>query len=172
MKSNIHFIVALTALLLAGGCSSNNEPVAFLSEPQVPSFSSDAPAMRLTRDDDKKILLAVYSNLLERQLGNAGDCPALFLQADDEMVEALMKKYPAHVPPIKPSRHIDLSSKQHPLDKETGKPAMILAADIGMPKADGVVEVVGRWYAGEIVRGTYVFAMKKTGDGWIIAAVK
>jgi hypothetical protein len=76
-------------------------------------------------------------------------------------VAAMIKKFPNHVPPIKPSYHIACAPNQSPLDKDTGKPAMILSAEVSDPNADGTVDAIGRWYAGGAVRAFTRFNLKK-----------
>ena len=54
----------------------------------------------------------------------------VFLQGDDDEVDALIKEFPDHVPPIKESYQADLRPNRTPVDKETGKPAqMILSVE-------------------------------------------
>jgi hypothetical protein len=116
--------------------------------------------------------LVILSYLLDRHFWEDGNYTALFLQADDAVAAAMMKKYPNHNPPIKESYHIDLRSNQSPLDKDTGKPVMILGVDVSDPNADGTVDVIGRWFAGGAVQGFYTFKLQKTGDDWPIVSVK
>ena len=176
MKMQFNNLAALLVfpLLLAAGCASNDEPVVFYSAPKIPSFASGATAQikSLSKDDEMKIQTVVYDYLMGRHFWEGGDYSAIFLQADDRVVDAFIKKYPDHVPPIKPGSRIDLRLNQSPLDKDTGKPVMILSADVGELNADGSVDVIGRWYAGGAVKGSYTFLMKKTEADWTIASVK
>lgn len=168
------FFGAGLLVLLATGCASNDEPIVFSSEAKMPAAAT-APASTskfLSRDDEHAIDLVVFGYLLDRHFWEDGNYTALFVQADDVVVETLMKKYPNHVPLIKQSYHIDLRLSQSPLDKDTGKPVMILGADVSDPNADGTVDVIGRWYAGGAVQGFYTFSLKKTGEDWTIASVK
>lgn len=159
--------------MVLAGCGSY-EPVQFISEAKPPAFVTGTTnsASNLSKADEKKIQLAVYSYLLGRELPEAGNYSALFVQADDDVVDVLMKKFPSHVPPIKPSKNLDFGSGKSPLDKETGKPVMILGADVGEPNSEGTVEVVGRWYAGNDVKGVSMFSLRKTGDDWPILSVR
>lgn len=168
MKTNKLVLLLILPVALAAGCASN-ERVTFFSEAKPPP-PPDAPSFRggLTKEDDKNIQSLVFANLLDRQVWGAGNYSALFLQADDDVVDAFIRKYPSHIPPIKPSRNIDLRSNQSPVDKETGQPVMILGADLGEPEADGTVLVTGRWYAGGATQGTKVFKLQKTGSAWAI----
>jgi hypothetical protein len=173
MKLNYQLFFAPLALLLAAGCGSY-DPVYFASEAKPPAFitGTNSAARYLSKPDEKQIQLVVYSQLLGRDLAGGGVYSAIFVQADDDVVEALIKKFPSHVPPIKQSKHIDVRSGKVPLDKETGKPVIILGADVGEPATDGSVEVVGRWYAGNDVKGVSVFSLRKTGADWAILGTK
>jgi len=174
MKLKFQFLGAGLLVLLAAGCASNDEPIVFISAPKLPaSVTQPVPAMLgLSKEDEQKVDLAVFGYLLDRHLWNDDNCSALFVQADDAVVDALIKKYPNHIPPIKQSSHLDLRLNQSPLDKDTGKPVMILGADVDDPKPDGTVDVTGRWYAGGTVQGSLAFSLRKTGDAWTIASVK
>ncbi len=161
-------------VLLLAGCGTDNEKIYFASEVKVPaSVAVAAPvAPTLSKADEHQIDMVVFSYQFERHPWDGGNYSALFLQADDAVVDAMIKKFPNHVPPIKQSSRIDLRANQSPLDKDTGKPVMILGADVGDPAADGTVEVTGRWYAGGAVQGFYTFKLKKAGDGWTIDSVR
>lgn len=174
MKLKHQFLGAGLLALFAAGCASNDEPIVFKSAAKIPaSVTQPAPTIiGLSKEDEHKIDLVVFGNLLDRHFWEGGNYTALFVQADDVVVDALMKKYPNHNPPIKESFHIDLRASQSPLDKDTGKPVMILGADVSDPSPDGTVDVIGRWYAGGAVQGFYTFSLRKTGDDWTIASVK
>ena len=173
MKTKFIFSGAALGLLLAG-CGTNDEKIYFASEVKLPAsvavMSPVAPT--LAKADEHKIDMVIFGYLFDRHFWEGGDYTALFLQADDAVVDAMIKKFPNHVPPIKQSYHIDLRANQSPLDKDTGKPVMILGADVSDPAGDGTVDVIGRWYAGGAVQGFYTFKLKKTGDEWAIARVK
>ena len=172
MKIKFVFLSAAMSVLLAG-CGTD-EPIYFASEAKLPAQMAGASAVAkgLTKVDERAIDMVVFSYLLDRHFWEDGNYTALFLQADDAVVAAMTKKYPNHNPPIKESFHIDLRSNQSPLDKDTGKPVMILGADVSDPNADGSVDVIGRWYAGGAVQGFRTFHLKRTGDDWTIAGVK
>ncbi len=161
-------------VLLGAGCGTDNEKIYFASEVKLPAavgvMSPVAPT--LSKVDEENIDLVVLSNLMERHFWEGGEYTALFLQADDTVVDAMIRKFPNHIPPIKQSYHIDLRANQSPLDKDTGKPVMILGADVSDPDADGTVNVIGRWYAGGAVQGFYTYKLKKTGADWTIDSVK
>ena len=173
MKTKFIFSGAALGLLLAG-CGTNDEKIYFASEVKLPAsvavMSPVAPT--LAKADEHKIDMVIFGYLFDRHFWEGGDYTALFLQADDAVVDAMIQKFPNHVPPIKQSQHIDLRANQSPLDKDTGKPVMILGADVGDPDADGTVDVIGRWYAGGAVQGFYTFKLKKAGGEWTIASVK
>lgn len=174
MKLKVQFLAAGLFALLTAGCASNDETIYFTSAVKIPAAATQpAPALiGLSKEDEQRVDLVVFGYLLDRHLWDDGNCSALFVQADDMVVDALIRKYPTHIPPIKQSSHLDLRSNQSPLDKDTGKPVMILGADVGDPKPDGTVDVTGRWYAGGTVQGSLAFSMRKTGDAWTIASVK
>ena len=159
--------------VLLAGCGTD-EPIYFSSEAKLPAQMAEASAIAkgLTKADEEKIDVVVLGYLLDRHFWEGGNYTALFLQADDKVVALMIAKYPNHNPPIKESFHIDLRSNQSPLDKDTGKPVMILGADVSDPNSDGTVDVIGRWYAGGAVQGFYTFSLKRTGDDWTIVSVK
>jgi hypothetical protein len=110
--------------------------------------------------------------MLDKHPWNDGDYAAIFLQADDSVVDAMMNKFPKRNPPIKRGDRLDLRSAKTPLDRDTGLPVLILGADAQEPAADGSVAVAGRWYAGNDVKGYFNFVLKKSGEDWTIAGVK
>jgi hypothetical protein len=162
------------------GCGSQKETIQFSDEhmatlearEQTPARSPQTAEIKpLDKQDLFTARVAVYSFLLQRHFWDDGEYSAVFLQ-DDDIVEALAKKFPTHVPPIKSSEHAALVLNRTPVDKDTGKPAMILSVDVGEPNADDSVDAIGRWYAGGAVTGFYNFVLKKSGDGWAINIVK
>lgn len=176
MKVKPLFLFSWLLLLVGAGCASNQDSIVFNDEGAIHG-SETRPAVLLSPDklekgDELKIELAVFSYLLERHFWDLGEYSAVFLRADDAQVDWLMKKYSAHMPPIKPAYHEELPANQTPLDKDTGKPAMILSVDVDEPAADGSVSAIGKWYAGGAAAGFYTFVLKKTGDGWEIQTVK
>jgi hypothetical protein len=173
MKAQILLFGAALGFWLTAGCGAN-EPIYFVSEARIPAavVVAASASRNLSKAEEEKIDGVVFSYLLDRHFWEDGNYTALFLQADDAVVAAMMKKYPRHHPPIKKGYHINLRSNQSPLDRDTGKPVMILGVDVGDPDADGRVDVIGRWYAGGAVQGFYTFKLKKTGDDWPIVAVK
>jgi len=174
MKARLIISGALLSALFLAGCSTPAEKIYFVSETKLPAVLAEpSPVVRgLTKADEEKIDLIVLSALLEKRFWEGGHDTALFLQADDKVVGLMIQKYPQHNPPIKPSTHIDLSSNQAPLDKDTGQPGMILGADASDLNADGTVDVIGRWFAGHAVQGFYTFKLKKTGEDWQVISVK
>lgn len=164
---------AVLGILLTSGCGKD-EPIYFASEARIPASVAAASTAShvLSKSDEEKIDRVVLGYLLDRQVSTNASCSAIFLQADDEVVREMMRKYPDHNPPIKENSRIDLHSKLSPLDKDTGKPAMILGVDAGEPDSDGTIQVIGRWYAGVSAQGYYTFTLKKTGDDWPVVSVK
>ena len=93
------------------------------------------------------------------------------MQGEDDEVDALIKEYPNHVPPIKRSQNADLRPNRTPVDKETGKPAMILSVETLDPE-DDTVQAVGKWYAGGAVSGFYTFNLRKSDGEWVVESAK
>ncbi len=133
------------------------------TSPYAVKFSEDA--------DDFKIKEAVIAYLLDRHFWDNGDYSAIFIGGEDSEVKALIRKFPDHIPPIKPAYRAELHSNRAPLDKDTGRPGIILSGEPSDPTGD-TVDAVGRWYAGEMVSGARVFSLRKTGGEWTIESVK
>ena len=93
------------------------------------------------------------------------------MQGNDTEVEALIKQFPNHVPPIKTSDHADLRPNRAPVDRQTGKPAIIFSVD-ALDPVDDTVQAIGRWYAGGAVSGFYTFNLRKIGGDWVIDNMK
>jgi hypothetical protein len=127
------------------------------ARPQTPSLS---------KADEVKVEKQVFSDLLTRHFWDDGGYTAIFLQAEDKEFEELQAKFSDHKPPLKPSYRANLRPNMTPLDKDTGKPAMILSVDVNEPEPDGSVMAIGRWYAGPAVTGFYSFLLKKNGSDW------
>jgi len=172
MKILPPLFAAALALSLVGCASTENIPL--LSESKAPDLDAGAPnkAKTLAKEDEDKIDLVIFGYLLDRHFWDDANYTALFLQASDSVVDAMMAKYPKHQPPIKASYHINLRDNQSPLDRDTGKPVMILGVDANDPSADDSVDAIGRWYAGGAVQGFYTFTLRKTGDDWVILEVR
>jgi hypothetical protein len=177
MKRKLQFILALVLGVTASGCSTSNDGIIFVSDEQVKPASSPAatavPAAhpKLAKEELFKVQVAIYGYLLQRHFMEDGEYSAVFVQGDDTEVAALIKQFPNHVPPIKPSDQADLQPNRTPLDRQTGKPAMIFSVETLEPEGDAV-QAIGRWYAGGAVSGFYTFALRKTGGDWVIESVK
>ena len=159
VKLKTVFIFAAVFLCLLAGCRTN---------PKAEDFSN---SRKLESRDDFKIEMAVYGYLLERHPWDNGEYSAIFLEGSDAWVAALIRKFPNHVPPLKPSNRAQLRPNQAPIDKDTGKPAMILSAKAMDPTND-VSEAIGTWYAGEAVSGLYAFVLVKADGKWTIQSAK
>jgi hypothetical protein len=167
-------------LIFLCGCGVSKEPIQFSAEhmatlgsrAETPEPSPKKPEVqKLSKQDLFKVEVAVFDYLLQRHFWDDGEYSAVFLQGDDDEVDALIKEFPNHVPPIKRSYSADLRPNRTPMDKETGKPAMILSVDTLDPEGDAV-QAVGKWYAGGAVSGFYTFDLKKEGSDWVIKKVK
>ncbi len=151
MRTRLLFVVLALAL---AGCGTS---------PYAVKFSEDT--------DDFKIKQAVIGYLLDRHFWENGDYSAIFIGGEDSEVTALIRNFPNHIPPTKPAFRAELRSNRAPLDKDTGRPGIILSAEPSDPTGD-TVDAVGRWYAGEMVSGVRLFSLRKTGGDWIIESVK
>jgi hypothetical protein len=173
MKFKIHLMLGL--LVLSAGCASTPDNITFSDEAEIRAVAGTAPAAspkRLEKADELKIEQQVFGYLLERHFWDLADYSAVFIQADDAQIKALIAKYPDHVPPVKPSSHAEVQPHLTPMDKDTKKPAMILSAEINEPNADGSVDAIGRWYAGDAVTGFRAVHLTKLNGDWQIAEVK
>jgi hypothetical protein len=163
-------LIALSAFLLAG-CGTDH----FNDERPQPQGRPDDSLIPSSKKLDKQDLfnveLAVYGYLLQRHFWDDNEYTAIFLQGEDDEVDALIKRFPNHVPPIKKSERAELLQNRTPIDKDTGKPAMILSVD-ALDPIDGKVEAVGKWYAGGAVSGFCIFSLQKSGDAWVIESFK
>lgn len=165
-------------LVLAAGCAAPKEKINFSDEAEVhaamaASVPPAAPPQKgLTKADQLLIEQIVFADLLERHFWDSTDYSAVFLQADDAEVAAMVKRFPDHNPPVKQGFHALIQSHRTPVDKDTGKPAMILSVDVNEPNADDTVDAIGRWYAGDMVTGFRAFTLRKTDGGWQIVSVK
>jgi hypothetical protein len=174
----IIFTDCMVCLLV--GCSANKEVIQF-SDEHMATLSSRAEALaqlpklpekeKLSQEELFKVELAVYGDLLQRHFWDDGEYSAVFLQGDDDKVDALIQMFPNHHPPIKQSYLADLQLNRTPLDKETGRPAMILSVDTLDPVGD-TVQAVGKWYAGGAVSGFYSYSLRKIGGDWVVESVK
>jgi hypothetical protein len=174
--TKLQIIFSLLLAWLATGCAANKEKIVFSDEHSQAQERSaaaviPAPAKKLEKQDLIKVEVVIYSYLLQRHFWDDGEYSAIFLQGDDAEVVALTKKFPDHVPPIKSDYRTELRPGRTPLDKETGRPAMILSVDALDPEGD-TVQAIGKWFAGDAVTGFYSFDLKKSGDDWEIQSVK
>jgi hypothetical protein len=152
-------IVAAVCLGLLAGCRTGKQA------------EQSGPNRKFEASDDFKIEVAVYGYLLERHFSDQGEYSAIFLEGSDAWVAALIRKFPNHVPPIKPSNRMQLHPNQTPIDKDTGKPAMILGVE-AMDPTNGVAEAIGTWYAGGAVSGLDAFVLVKVDGEWSIQSAK
>jgi len=167
--------LALGLLALATGCASHPQNIAFSDEAEIRAAHAGLAGSlirKLDKADETQIELVAFSYLLEQHLVDVTGCPAVFLQADEAQVAALMKKYPDHLPPIKPGDQALITDRHAPVDKASNKPALVLSAEVTEPNANGTVDVAGRWSIGEMTPGFRVLRLKKTGADWQITEVK
>jgi hypothetical protein len=155
-------IVAALFLCLLAGCSTGKQA-------GTPRESRKPEVTEVS--DDFKIEMAVYGYLLEKHPWDSGEYAAIFLEGSDDRVAALIRKFPRHVPPIKPGDLMQRSPNQAPIDKATGKPGLILNAKALGP-TNGVSEALGTWNAGEAVSGLCAFVLVEVDGEWIIQSVQ
>jgi hypothetical protein len=177
MTKSIWSIASLGIWLQLAGCSTNKDSVEFISDQSAnrpKGLTTDVvPASRqkLAEKDFTKVQTAVYGYLLQRHFLEDGEYSAVFVQGDDAEVAALIRQFPNHVPPIKPGDQADLRPNQTPLDRLTGKPAIIFSMD-ALDPVDDTVQAIGRWYAGGAVTGFYTFSLRKVDGDWVIESAK
>ena len=169
----------LLPLLLLGatGCFIDRTPIVFHDEAgagrqEQNSVTVVPPVKKLAKADQRLVEAAVFRYLLGRHFWDNGDYTAVFLQTDNAQTELLAGEFPKHMPPIKPSYRAYLPENRTPVDRDTGKPAMVLSVEVGEPNADDSVDAIGRWYAGGAVAGFYTFVLRLAGGEWQIDSVK
>ena len=168
-------IPALLAVALLTGCATP-ETIPLNDEAQIVRLEQSVapvPPVKtgLEKAEVRQIEKEVFTWLLQRPIGDDGVYSAVFLKTDETTTAALMKQFPAHVPLLKQLWHLEIRPGQSPLDKDTGRPAVILSVDTLEPE-NGVVAAVGKWFAGEAATGFHTFELKQRGDGWRIETVK
>ena len=138
---------------------------------QSPTASADRRYLEVEESEEFKIQTAVYRYLLGLSFWKTQEYSAVFLQGTNREVRAQLRQFPNHIPKIKPSSQADLRPHSTPIDKETGKPAVILTASGSEPEGE-VTEAVGSYYAGAMIRSMYFFTLKKVNGQWAIQTVK
>lgn len=171
------FALTLATLAAAAGCSEPKQNIVFSDDAEVRAaiVSNTKPVVvqpKLEKADELQIDGLIFGYLLDRHFWDLPNYTAVFLQADESEVRAMMKKYPNHVPPIKDAVHASVHPHRAPVDKDTRKPAMILSVDLNEPNPDGSIDAIGRWFAGDAVTGFRAFHLVKGDEGWKIADVK
>ncbi len=157
-------IIAAVVLCLPAGCASHKPAEATgVKEPDA--------SQKLETGDDFKIEAAVYGYLLEKHPWGSSGYGVIFLEGNDARVTALVKKFPHHVPPLKPASQAQLVANQAPVDKHTGKPGLILSAKAVDP-TNGVSEAIGTWNGGEAVSGLSAFVLVEVDGEWTIQSVQ
>jgi len=155
-------VVAIVCLCLLNGCASPRQA-------KPPDESSSRS--KLEASDEFKIEAAVYDYLLKKHPWAGGEYTAIFLEGSEDRVAALIKRFPHQVPPLKPDDRKQLRPNQAALDKDTGKPGILLSAK-AMDPTNGVSEAVGSWYGGEAVSGLYAFVLVEMDGEWTIQSAQ
>jgi len=86
-------------------------------------------------------------------------------------VAELIRRFPRQVPPLKPDDQMQLLPNQAPMDRETGKPGVLLGAKAIDP-ANGVSEAIGTWHGGGDAAGRYALVLVEADGTWTIQSVR
>jgi len=169
------FFPILLAVALLAGCAAH-ETIPLSDEGQSIRLEQNAvpppPASTgLDKAEERQIEKEIFTWLLQRPIGDDNAYSAVFLKTDEAATTALMKLFPAHVPPLKQLWHLGIRPGQSPVDQDTGRPAVLLSVETLEPE-NGVVEAAGKWFAGDAAAGFHTFELKKNGIAWRIQSVK
>ena len=96
-KMNGRFIGALLAAaglaaFLLAGCTIDKKPIVFSDDATAPQSTNDdynPPKPGLSKIDQVKIEMQVFSNLMTHHFWDDGDYTAIFVQADDAELKML-----------------------------------------------------------------------------------
>ena len=174
MHRRFHLLVLLWLVWWSAGCASHKESIDFNDSFTVAPENPAVVVLKepsLTQSELEQIEMEVFSYLLSRPAGEDEQCSAIFIAAEESRTEALSIKFPRHVPPLKPWWHLDQQPGQSPRDLDTGRPAMVLSADVADPE-NGVVTAIGKWFAGDAVAGHCTFQFTKNGGIWSINSMQ
>ena len=174
MKPFSPAIVPALAAFMLTGCVYDHERIVLLSEPTAglhPVEPTPKLAPSLSMAELAQVEQQVFTRLLQGHFGDNGDYSAIFLQASERQTTDLMKRFPEHNPPLKQLWHSDIRPGFAPMDKDTGRPAMIFSVE-EMDPENNQVTAIGRWYAGDAVKGFYTYTLTKTAGSWIIPATE
>jgi hypothetical protein len=163
MNVNLAQRITASALLLC-----------FLAACQTDSGHSLTTPDRFAKPEDRDkfaIEAAVYRHLFSLGFWKQRAYSATLMPGSDGDVRRLMREFPTQVPKIKPSSVAELLPHSTPIDKETGKPAVILAATVSEPEGDLAV-AIGSYYAGAMIRSKFCFWLRKSEGQWAIETVK
>ena len=165
----------LVVVILLVGCAAP-ETIPLNDEAEIARLEQHAAPPSpvrtgLDKAEVRQIETEIFTWLLQRPIGEDGAYSAAFLKTDEATAAALMMRFPPHVPPLKPIWHLETRPGQSPLDKDTGRAAVILSVETLDPD-HGVVQAVGKWFAGDAATGFHTFALKQTEAGWRIQNVK
>jgi len=156
-------------LCLLAGCAARQP--ARMPKAVVPEATISRDDQKSAVSDDFKIEAAVYGYLLEKHPWADGGYAAIFIDGTDALLRALQDKFPHQVPPLKANDRAGQRPNLAPVDKDTGKPGLLLSAKPVDP-TNGVSEAIGTWYGGETVSGVYAFVLVEMGGEWTIQSVK
>ena len=171
MMKNSLFLLLLLVTSLVTSCARHYPEIVLLSERPTAHPDSMRPPMKpsLSATQIRQIEQVVFERLLNGHFGDDGSYTAVFLQADESQTKVLQEKFPQHQPTIKQLWHADIRAGFTPLDKDTGKPAIIFSCEIGEPDGSWLT-ALARWYAGEAVKGFYLVTFHQNSQGWSVVA--
>jgi hypothetical protein len=164
-------IFTVFIVFLLAGCGTDKAKIISIGNSGGLVAAVAPPPRKLDKQELFKVEFAIFDYLLQPQFWTDGEYSAIFLQATDIEVDAVMKQFPNHIPPIKPGGRAQLLPNRMLVDKDTGRPAMILSVDARDATGD-TVQADGRWFAGAVVSGFHTFTLQKTNDDWLIESMK
>jgi hypothetical protein len=152
MKTQLAQRILMSALVLGFLGASKTAPGGYSSARDVPASAEER--------DKFEIETAIYRHLFGMRFWKQRDYSATFLGGSDEKVNRLVHEFPHQVPKIKPSYLAELRTPSTPIDKQTGKPALILTVTVSEPEGD-LAGAVGKYYARALIQGKFCFSQRK-----------
>ena len=152
-------------LCLLAGCRTGHGNDSGLIETITP------PPRKLEQTELLKVELVIYSYLLQPQFWADGEYSAIFIQGNAGEFDAMSRQFPNHVPPIKSNGRAQLLPNRTLVDRDNGRPAILLSV-VAQDAAGDTVQAEGRWFAGSAVSGFHTFILQQTNGDWRIERVK
>lgn len=174
MRLSLHSCFAALIVTLLTGCLYDKRPIEFSSD-YHPTFEKPASIRSvkptLSKAELAQVELEVFSYLLSRDWDDDKQLSAIFITGEESLTQSLVKKFPHHVPAIKPWWHLAQHTGLSPVDTDTGRAALVLTAEVDDPE-DGTVIAIGKWFAGDAISGFHTFELKQASGQWRIQSVK